>query len=425
MASSAPNYAQALANLLSVLNTASVLRYTQAPAMFTSTDAFDDDTTAQDTEAVARASSGIRANLNAEWEALRELTRVKLLEVGKAIGLPTDSVDDDFWVGWRNYLDDTGIFTGGAVDSKVTARGLTRASEPTLTDFLILRLNVDELGQAMETGYAQRHTIEVVSGTGAGFRDVLIEGRRKGQDIFERLGSGESLQIRSIDDTNFQGSQILANPTLANSVADGADITALTGWELSATNVWKADTSTTAAYYRTLERSIKTTTNGAYIQQDFSTELGGREPMVVVVACYPTGMASGDGITVAWGSKSQAFTALTQGQFNYLVVDRDKDLYPLQFDTAGTGNRVKLTVARSSGTMHIAAVFGVTFVRLNGAYVAVVSKNTLPAQGYKGDFTDTFSLGGKANDLFAGMFGDETPEAYLNTTGTNTILAVT
>ena len=377
-------------------------------------------------EIITAANAQHRAALMSSIQNYKLALIQALKEYGEASGvdIPFDAASREWFVRFREYLQDDGAYTGGSVDKDVTALGWTRGSEPSLTGFKIYRLTVDEYGQDIETGYGQTILLKSITGPGQDVKEVQIEGQDKAIDLYDEhtngKGSGEVNTLRSVDENN-KGDSVITNPTLFSSVADAATITALSGWTLSGT--WKNETG--SPLLRDQDNVIYSTTDGDYIEQNASSEMNPRIPHIPVVWVYVDGINSGDGFVVNWGGKSQAFTGIADATWTALVPDRDLDLFPTQFDDATNGKRIRVTVDNdnAAGTFYIGAVHWVPMSRWDATWYGVFTDTTNPIAGSVATIADSISFAGKIQECLRLMFyvlgGNE--EAYLPTTGTNLI----
>jgi hypothetical protein len=323
----------------------------------------------------------------------------------------------------RRYLADEGEFSGGSIDKYVTPRGWTRGSFPSITGLKGYRLAVDEWGHVIDSGDPQNLYFQMANGISPSQFSVLMTSDNQGLDVFARVGSSVNAEVEAISDRS-QGGNLTVNPFIADGVTDGVlASTSVNGWTVGTAAHWTID-STATQVYRARSKTIKTATNNATIFQQISREIPRGVPHMPVVICYPTGMASGDGITINWGGKSQAFVSLTQNAINILVPDRDLDLYPEQFDDATNGKRIMATVGRSSGTMHICGILWVPMVRVpnDPTWWAFLIDQTTPLVTADGTLQDTVNNAGRINWLLWELFRDSLgAEAYLPNVGTNLI----
>lgn len=373
----------------------------------------------------------IRDSIKSVEEKIKARLKFTLEELAASadVDIPF-SFGDEFFRRLRRYYDDVEEYAGGSVDSKVAARGWTRGGEPTLTGVKVFRLNVDDHGQTIETGNPQDNVIQVISGPGQSTRKVAFSSSAPGLDKWDLQGRGAYKEVSLIDDNNISATvdgltQAVVDPLLAHGVDNGSAVTDadLANWTLSGDTHFTSDTSIT---YRDAASSLSTTgvnADGAYVYQDVSTELDKRIAWLPVVAVYTDGINAADGFVIDWGGKSQAFTGLTDQTWEYLVPDRDVDLYPTQFDSATIGNRIKVTVDddNATGTYKIGAIFWIPMFRFNSTPWACVTDVTNPTTGTAVTVTDSLAVAGVINHSIATAFGNETNEAYLPTSGTNTI----
>ena len=357
-------------------------------------------------------------------ESYKDALLQSLDEWGASSGVsnPFPAGSREWFISMRQYLDDVGPHAGGSVDKKVTALGWTRAAESHPTGFKCYRVTVDEYGQAIDTGFAGTTTIESVTGPGRLIKSLRLTQEDAGRDLFSVLGMTDNVQkvmdIPSIDENNTAG-VVNVNPNLNSTATDGSTLTTLTGWTLSGT--WLNETVT--PLLRTQTNVIYSAVNDSYIEQNIAQEMRARTPYLACVWVYPTGMAVGDGVTINMGGKSQAYTGLTQDAWQLLVLDRDVDLYPNQFDDTTNGRRIRITNNRvTSGTLYVGAVYVVPFVRYNSIWYRPITNTVNPIIGSKATVADTLSIASKNQNALRLLYLlDGNEEAYLTNAGTNTI----
>jgi hypothetical protein len=141
-------------------------------------------------------------------------------------------------------------------------------------------------------------------------------------------------------------------------------------------------------------------------------------PRHYMLAVYKTGSPTGN-ITVTWGSMSQVFTYASLGAgWNYLLLDRDRDLFPSRFDTSGAVIQVDFeTTGASDASNHVNFAFigGQNMRMFNGAYYAVWSRNGISTLDDLNSITDSQDgTGLNQNALYYAYHGTEAANhAYL------------
>lgn len=367
----------------------------------------------------------------------RALVGRALLDWVHAAGVtaPFTSVNDDLFVTLRQYYDDVGTFAGGSVDKKVTGRGWTRGT-PSVGSYnwTISRITVDEYGQAIETGNPQ--VVRIVNRSlAADTRKVVVfTPGDAGRDIFDIQGpGGQTAEMTLFGPGASDG--LLNTPffSLASgvtSIAAGtpaAGTSGLPNWTVSGT--WTNNTTNLLNLLGApLTCGVKTSTANDYIQQIIPRAADRRRPYQLCLWVYPAAgfnAASGT-VVVTWGSKSQTFSSLTDSQWNLLKVTADVNCYPEQWDSPASGaNIVKVLVGVASVGLTIGMVQMVPMQKVFGTWYAGTEGKTAaapvsPVVNAVATVTDTWSIAGKIQHVL-GVLWPDLQEAYLTTTGTNTL----
>lgn len=272
-------------------------------------------------------------------------------------------------------------------DDDVASLELTWDSEPTPSDNMILDLlTEDEHGITIEGGIPCTVDAKVHS-VPAEYRSIVrLEARVKGTDVFNRLGPVGFVDLEAVNGAG--GDNLVRNPTLnnANTSVNGEAVTSLLDWNLS---------TPAGSVTHVIDTSI------AFRGQAFSHKLYGssgtrrfdqplillsrdrRNPRNYKLAVYKTGTPTGD-ITLTHGGKNQAFSigSLSAG-WNYLRLDRDKDLWPDNFYSAGM--RLRVDVAFTGGDagnyINLAYIGGQNYRRFNGGWYGHWSRNGFATPG--------------------------------------------
>lgn len=272
-----------------------------------------------------------------------------------------------------------GMVTG---DYDVDRRKVTWAAEPTADDAggIINRLVVDESNVEIEGGLPATIDCTVIAKP-AQYRSITrLQARTKGIDIFNLLGPDGFVDIEAVNGAG--GRNLVTNPNLsnANSSTDETAVTSLSGWTVSDAVAGMTHKIDTDIAYRGNAFSHKlygTSGTRRFSQPLIVARSDIYTPRLYMLAVYVTGTVAGT-LTVTWGSKSQAFTigSLSAG-WNYLILDRDRDLFPSQFDSGDNVLQidVAMTTGDASNYINLAYVGGQNMVNFNGAYYAVWSRN--------------------------------------------------
>lgn len=305
----------------------------------------------------------------------------------------------------------------------VETRATTWASEPTAdADGIIDRLTKDENAITIEGGLPATVDLEVISKP-ARYRSIYrVQGRQKGIDVFNLLGPAGFVDVEAVNGAG--GTNLVNNGQLtgANSSTNAAAVTSLNDWTLSnqaGTPVHVIDTSIA---YRGQSYSHKMYTN--------STTRRFSQPLVVnptqvynprnyMLAVYKTGTPVGT-ITVTWGSKSQAFTmgSLSSG-WNYLRLDRDEDLFPINFDSGDSVLQIDFAFTSGSDAsnyINFAFAGGQNLTRWNGVWWGHWSQNGISTLGDTKEIQDSQDGNGlNQNALYYAYHGTAFADfAYLN-----------
>jgi len=410
MPSDRATLSEALATLVDVGDGTLDLIKTDGPSIIAKLDAIAAAYAGQRGDKMAAPNqSGQRLALRQAVRSYVEMMGIALNDLGKAdtVDIPVDAPTGVYFRLLREWMSSANYY--------VTARGWTRGSEPSITGLSVYRLLTDRRGEPIESGNPEVITATVVKANGNAQTPLVeVSGEPAGLDAFELLGSGMDRAPLTPLSPDVVGDNLLINPTLAHSFADAADVTALSGWTLNASDEWVSDTD---QLFRNLTTSIQTSTQNAYIEQFVTSSLNPDRPYLPVVAVRPSGAGSGGIVTINWGGKSQVFSSLTNNTWQLLAPDRDEDLWPLQFDDATNGARIRVTFSGSAGgSLNVAFVGWVPMTRLpNGQWWLTALQDTTPVVGASGTITDSLSAADTLNHYLPLLFPNE-PEAYLKTT---------
>jgi hypothetical protein len=239
----------------------------------------------------------------------------------------------------------------------IMPRKVSYAAEPSATDNGVIdRLTVDEDGSPIAAGLHNQTVDLYVTSKPSQYASIItIKSRTKGADIFNLLGPDGELSIQAVNDA-YSGDGIVGAPALNQGLStntNGGDLSGDTTqgpWVLTKSGS-PVHTWDTSIKYRGLTGSHKmygNSTSRTFTQPLVINNQHRRLPRNYLPAIYKTGTPVGN-ITVTWGNKTQVFTmaGLSAG-WNYLRLDRDKDLYPRNFDTAGA--TLAIEFAFTSGT---------------------------------------------------------------------------
>lgn len=384
-----------------------------------------------DRDLITRALLLRRADQARLKQVGRSLLIPALVGIGRTINSP--EVTGSSIRNLRRFFRDWRVYQDVTADEKITARAVTYAAEPSATaNGVIRRCTVDERGQKIESG---RHdsgvTVEVTEKpthwTANGSIYMAAEGPVDALDY--TAASNRSAAISAINEVNTGGLVTNSNLTGNADTSDNAAVTALTGWTL--TNVSGTPTptieKTAARVFRSNSYSISVTGSSTSwkISQNMPNAVFADpyRPILMGVPFYLEAGWSGD-ITLGWGSKTQAFTEadLTAGDWVWLFPDRDKDIYPNQFDQDDP--EWSVTIATDAATpeeITIGGVYAAAPVRYEDVYYWMFSDQAVPTINTKFTMADSNSNAGIIADMLGFIFDDDGVGAYLMTSGTNTL----
>lgn len=404
---------------------------TSAGTFQTNATALQNDLDTLSTAGVAGVASALldrrrdHAALRARGRAIVDPT---LVQIGKTIN--SDAVVGDritdytkFFRDWRYYQDNT-------ADEKVTARSVTFASEPAAAATGILRrvtVGPFGAGDKIESARKGKTVVGRVKAKNTQYQSTIELGNDDDgpiDDLDYTAASPRKVRIDAINEANTGNG--VSNATMRSDVSsNGAPPTTYSGW----TYTKSAGTVTvvTSPVWRSLPYVTKIV--------DASSDVTWAQPLPSVVTqdgyrpwlpgapLYMEASWTGD-ITITWGSKSQAFTEsdLSGGAWVFLMVDRDADLYPVNFDTAGATWSIRIQHdAAMTKYMLIGGFYacpGTVFEDINYFHF---SHSSYPAIEATLSFADTTTAAGIIQDRLAFLYGDEFEGVYLMTAGTNTI----
>jgi hypothetical protein len=274
-------------------------------------------------------------------------------------------------------------------------------------------------------------TVEVASkpSTWAATYSIYMAAEGPVDKLDKTAASTDVVSFDAINEVNTGG--LVLNSNLsgnANTTADAA-VTSINNWTL--TDVSGSPTPTiekdAGLVFRSNDFSISVTGSSTSwkISQNMPVDVFADpySPVLMGVPFYLESGWSGD-ITLAWGSKSQAFTEadLTAGDWVWLFPDRDKDIFPNQFDQDDP--EWSVTIATDAATpekVTMGGVYAARPVKYNGVYYWVFSDQAIATVNTKFTMADTNSNAGIIQDMLGFAFDDDDYGAYLMTTGTNTL----
>lgn len=398
----------------------------------TNATALQNDVDTLSTAGVAAVAAALKARRDLYIQTRdngRLIVEPTLIQIAKTIN--SNAVNNEriadraqFWRDWRTYQEFT-------ADQKVTSRAVTYASEPAAAATGILRRVTKGVNGTNETIEAGRHgktvTGEITSKSS--FRATITLQNKDDGPIDDLDYTAASVKKVPIDACNENNPGPLLNSTLrANASTHGTAITAYTGWTLT-------NTTTLTVYTTTLWRSLAYVTKTVGITGSAKVwTVTQKLPTNVLADPYSTWLPwaplymeaawAGD-ITYTWGSKSQAFTEadLSAGAWVQLAVDRDADLYAVNFDQAASAATLSISHddVASPKYVLVGGFFFAPGVKFEHIPYFHLSHSSEPALNATLTFADTSTAAGLIQDMLSFLWGDEADGAYLMTGGTNTL----
>lgn len=333
----------------------------------------------------------------------------------------------------RLFRDISADLLGGTPDY-VSARGKTMASNPAASaKGIFRRLLVDHLGEPIDDGWHGGTKIVRIRSKPVRYQSVAsIEGPPNPYSDALAYRGGRTSRILTgyVAVNDSQQPSGIFNPYLTPSdLTHGASVTSITSWTLtnSGSAVVLVDTG---VLWRGRTYSIKFRgPNTSYLEIEqvipASVFANGYIPWDLGI---PVRLETGwqGTITVTWGSESQSFTHadLTNGAFKHLFLDLDKDLYPVNFDSAGAKWKIRFTndTNNSSNAIYIAGVLPYQMLNFEGHWYSHYSDESEPTVEQTESFADSLTVLGKVNDVLSFVYHDLAPGwAHLPSSGTATI----
>ena len=275
-----------------------------------------------------------------------------------------------------------------SVETRTMSFGTISAGGGNVGNGGVYQLALDRHNNALQAAIPEGATLECVKDQASGARrnneSFIYEGDTPRAGVTD--GSGLRVEFPAV----YDGQNILKNPRFtsfngtAPAVSTPTTATATTSfanWTLSTAASFKAsiDQRTRASAGQTGHKSLLFANNGNFYQAlDDSGQAYAREvPYLLAALVYKPASADGT-LTLAWGSKSQAFTvssAFTDDTWTWAVIDRDVDLYYDQWKQ--DNSRVTVTMASNTTfDVHVQEVVFAPGRLINGAWWWVLGKHT-------------------------------------------------
>ena len=397
------------------------------------------------------ALAAIRDNAKARRALYRSILDPHLASMGQEIAstaIVNGTVNDPkrLFRDIRDYMDDAGLYSGGSTDQKVTAKAVTKAADPAdSATGVFRRLTVDCRGQKIESGrdYTTKNLrVTATSAAGSTRRKAslkMLSGTAPA-DFLEENGAGYEASLDCTTENNpgsLLGSNVLMakSGSVANTTTVGlTDISGWTGTDEAGSPAVTVDTTSTFLYgdltYMYKYVGASTTRRWTLNTPSFAS----LDPYTPVSICWPVYMhASWQGTVslVVGGTTmlSVAHGAMSAG-FNYLTPTMDSALYPMNFAAAAnlvTYIQVATGAGASTNPLYARMPFIVPMKRDpkfdSNWYSWFMRAQDTPDLFASVAYADSTSIGGKYQYVLDKVYNQdgEEPEAYLNTTGTNTL----
>lgn len=380
------------------------------------------------------ALAGLRAQLVAIKTLARALVMPIQAQIARDIDSPIvsgDSINDlkRFFIDWRFYQTNT-------ADEKVTARAVTYAAEPAGSAAGYVRrltIGTDGTDAKIESGRHNYTVTAKVTDKPDTFRAVsTLMGTEGPIDALEyRTAPGADADVTITHANDVDDAGLVSNPNMTGNTdtTDEAALTVMTSWTLAttagaptpkieSTTVWRGKAFVYSMATASATKTFTQVMPAGVLSDPY-------KPVLPFVPMYLNAGWAGT-VTITWGNKSQAFTEadLSAGNWIPLIVDRDQDLYPLNFDTNGATWALSIANGAGAGANEVlwAGFFVAPFTYYQDVPYAIISDHTQPALYATRTFADSVTaMGGINQDVLGFIFDDEAVGAFLNTTGTNTL----
>lgn len=376
---------------------------------------------------VAALSTAGRAELLASLAARRtDLARIK--DTGRLLMDPliaqaarevlSPSVEGNVLVDpKRAFIDINTDLLSGTPDY-VAPRDVSYDSEPAGSSTgYFPRLTVDHNGEPIEDGFHNGKKLIQITSRPSTY-DVLAEIRGEsnifGDELDYRAGRVARTVLPVVNDAR---PPVNTNPFLVPSdLTNDADVTAVSGWTLASGGTTPTFKVSTSVKWRGRSTSLYFKGgNTGYVElsQPISRAVFSDPYRPYLLVPYLRLTTGWEGtIDVTWGSKSQQFTHanLTNGAFVPLIPDRDKDLYPLNFDQTSPLWKIKLTNTKANtDNLYLACMLQVPLIQHEGLWYAHLSADGVPTALASVDYDDTCTFAGVIQDVLAFLYQDECP----------------
>ncbi len=324
----------------------------------------------------------------------------------------------------------------GGTPDYVTARGLKLASNPAAAAAGIFRrLSVDHLGEQISDGWhGGTKTVRITSKPARYYSNAVIEGppNTYADDLAYRAGRTRVLNgYVAVNDAQ-QPTGIL-NPYLTPSdLTDAAAVTSIANWTIATSGSYTMVVDTAVMWRGRTYSLMFSGANASYfeIEQVIPSSVFSN-PFNPWDLGVPVRLTTGwqGTITITWGSKSQSFTHadLTNGSFKHLFLDLDKDLFPVNFDSAGAKWKIRFTNDQlNTDSIYIGGFIPQAMLNFEGHWFSHFSDESEPVSEETKTWADSMVPTGDINDALSFVYHDLAPGwAHLPSSGTATIADTT
>lgn len=277
-----------------------------------------------------------------------------------------------------------------SVQTRTMSFGSISAGGSNVGNGTVYQLVVDRHNNALQAAIAEGALLECTKDQASGARRNNEVFTYEGDAARVGVTDGSGLRVEII--SSYDSQNVLKNPRFtsfngttptAGTPTTATATSSFANWTLSAAASFKADIDlrTRASTGQTNHKSLLFAANGNFYQalddtgQSYNREI----PYLLAALVYKPASADGT-FTLAWGSKSQAFTVgssplNTDDAWQWVAVDRDQDLF---YDN-WKQDSARVTVTLASNTTFDIQVQEVVFVPgrlVNGAWWWILGKDT-------------------------------------------------
>lgn len=383
---------------------------------------------------------GVLTSYRGHYPSRKALAKAVLLDALAWIG---EELGSKYVVGGA-VVNESGIFFDFrkrmvADTEYINARRVAPAADPAAGNGLLLRrLTVDHNGQAIEGGrHAETVTATVelnpLLGAGQGTAQVVLSGEDGPEDDLDYrnkgTGTSSNVTLSLVGDTN-RG--VVPNSTFtvsgaptAGTTVDSTNLSDWTGTDVAGTPTVTYQTSSPwrnqSGYLRLSGLNTTKRYSQLLVLPSGATPYTPSSPLLVV---RPDANWTGS-VKLKQGDTEQTWLhgALTAGQFNYLQLDADSDLYPFNFDDGAPVIQVEINTTHATGTIDLFFLDVQLMTPREGFWYEAWNHTADPIAGATKTWADSCNYAGETHDTIAVAF-DEQPFAYLPSSGVTLITSV-